>query len=125
MGSLDDYKKATKNRKVIVGNLAKNFLPNVNEDDYRRGYIMRYFTKARNNRDGLIIEIDQAQYNSHTDLSGGLQFNFYNVVSIRWKIVGTLEDVQMANFNILQETERNFNGILKKVGNILQFARLI
>ena len=93
-------------------------------DDYKRGFIFRYFAKPRNNSKGLIVEIDKKQFDSHGNRSGGLQREFYSVVRLRWKIIGALDVIQEANAKSVANAERHMRGITFKLGNLLQFVNI-
>jgi len=124
MAIIDNYKRAKKNIPVIRGHFARPFVPNPTIEDYKRGFIFRYFAKPRNNQRGLIVEIDKKQFDSHSNRAGGLQREFYNVVRLRWKIIGTLDVIQKSNFDSVSYAERNIKGIIFKLGNLLQFANI-
>lgn len=124
MANIDIYKRATQNRTVVRGHFARPFFPTPSPDDYRRGYIIRYFAKQRNNSRGVIVEVDKKQFDSHSNRSGGLQREFYNVVQLRWKLVGTLEQIQEDNASSVTNAEKTIRGITFKLGNLLQFANI-
>ena len=124
MAIIDEYKKATDNRLIIRGHFAKSFVPKPEIEDFQRGFIVRYFAKQRNNSRANIVEIDRGQFASHSEGVGGLNTTFYNVVSLRWKIIGTLEKIQSINFLSVQNAETLMKGITNRIGNLLQFAKL-
>lgn len=62
-------------------------------DDYNRGYFVRYFIQQRNDKQAKIKEIDQKQYDQLADLSGGLNNTRFKGVTLRWKLTGPKNDI--------------------------------
>lgn len=122
MAIIDDYKRAKGNVRVIRGNYAKSFFPNPIIEDFKRGFIMRYFAKQRNNLRANIVEIDRLQFNSHSE-GGGINIEFYNVISLRWRIIGTLQEIQSVNFLSVENAELSMRNITQRLGNLVQFAK--
>ena len=122
MAMIDDYKRAKGNFPVISGNYARSFFPNPTMVDFKRGFITRYFAKQRNNLRANIVEIDSLQFNSHSE-GGGINIQFYNVISLRWKIRGTLQEVQSVNFSSVENAELSMRNITQRLGNLIQFAK--
>ncbi len=122
MAIIDDYKRAKGNVRVIRGNYAKSFFPNPIIEDFKRGFITRYFAKQRNNLRANIVEIDRLQFNSHSE-GGGINIEFYNVISLRWRIIGTLQEIQSVNFLSVENAELSMRNITQRLGNLVQFAK--
>lgn len=120
---IDDYKRARNNIPVVHGNFARSFVPKPKIEDFKNGFIVRYFAKQRNNPRAHIVEIDEAQFKSHFEGIGGLNTVFYNVISLRWKIIGSLEKIQMTNFSSVENAETLMLGITKRLGNLIQLAQ--
>lgn len=119
----DDYKKSIRRRPKNKEKYARPFLPSPDVNDYERGYITRYFAKQRNNLDYPIVEIDKTQFDSHPSNNIGLNFSFYQVLSLRWRITGDAKEVQQSNFNTVQKLDSVMPGIKLKLGNTLQFYK--
>ena len=92
------------------------------DDDYARGYFMRYFIQQRNDKLARIKEIDIKQYEQLADLSGGLNSTRFKSVSLRWKITGPKNDilkngviyksgVEDTNFRTLELKSRTLVGL--------------
>ena len=123
MSIIDDYKRARKNIPVIQGHFARSFVPKPEIEDFKNGFITRYFAKQRNNSRANIVEIDKGQFKSHSEGVGGLNTVFYKVISLRWKIIGSLENIQSTNFLSVENAEALMTGIVKRTGNLIQFAK--
>ena len=120
---IDDYKRARNNIPVLHGHFARSFVPKPELEDFKNGFITRYFAKQRNNPRANIVEIDKGQFNSHSEGIGGLNTVFYNVISLRWKILGNLQTIQSTNFRSVENAELLMPGIIKRTGNLIQFAK--
>ena len=104
------------------------------QDDYLRGYIIRYFIHQRNDKSARIREIDKQQFNNLADPSAGLNSNFYKGVALRWKITGPLNDVirngiiaepgiEDTNRRTIERKEFNMPGILRFLHNrLIEFS---
>ena len=63
------------------------------QDDFNRGYFIRYFIQQRNDKAARIKEVDKKQFDQLSDLSGGLNSTFYKGVALRWKLAGPKNDI--------------------------------
>ena len=66
---------------------------NPTDEDYLRGYFIRYFIQQRNDKQAKIKEIDKKQFDQLADLSGGLNSTRFKSVALRWKITGPKNDI--------------------------------
>lgn len=84
-GILNSYNKL---RKGTLPNTKVNlraFVPSPNDDDYRRGYIRRYFAQPANDKLGVVTEI------SGDDFIRISASSLYRAVTIRWRIKGPIK----------------------------------
>lgn len=99
------------------------FIPSITKDDYRIGYIYRYFVQKIN--DLTITEVNKDNFN---DVSS----NFYIKEYIKWIISGPenneyknkilyREGVKQINVKTLVNTEKKMKGIKNYINNPLQF----
>lgn len=70
----------------------ESFTPTPTEEDYREGFIRRYFAQQKR-KPHKITEIDQTQFNSYDKIQKGLSQDLYEVFSLRWKITGPRNDI--------------------------------
>ena len=117
MNSVDIYKSIKKD--AIVGvNSIQAFEASPNEKDYQNGFIFRYFTRKRNDNNGIIIEISKDTYDSLYTSS------YYFVLKLRWKISGgnefEVEQLNQRSINYAQETMGNIDTYVK---NLTKFYR--
>ena len=62
----------------------KTIIPKPTENDYKVGYIRRYFAQRANDKGSVIFEIDNLTFKKlRTNVT-------YQVISIRWRISGSL-----------------------------------
>lgn len=103
-----------------------SYFPNVQDADYRRGYITRYFAK-RINENGYIVEISPQEY---SDINEGIvtyDVSFYQTEKIFWKLTGPLNTVRLSQYDIragiidtnkrlVENLEKTFVGIKDFIG---------
>lgn len=128
--------------KTITGTHSKNttsgkpssYYPQPTEDDYKKGYIIRYFTKKENEA-GFITEISEDTYNAMINGNADFDIRLYQTTTILWKLTGTLRSIRYSQYNIIpgiiETNERltlaankTFLGILEFIdGDYSKFAR--
>lgn len=108
--------------------------PQPTEEDYTKGYIIRYFTK-KENENGYIIEISEREYNNILNGDTDYDIRLYQVISILWKLTGPLNSVRKSQYNIIpgiietnrrltEASNKNFLGIVDFIGgDYAKFAR--
>jgi hypothetical protein len=86
-------------------------------DDYKRGFIKRYFIQKANDSTGYIYEIDSLSF---------LNFKispFFNVVIIRWRISGSVDEIKESNFNSIKIGMKTISSLHLYLPNYLQFSK--
>lgn len=111
-----------------------SYYPQPTEQDYKRGYLIRYFTKKINEK-GFVIEISQNEYEKITNGIANYDISFYQVVKILWKITGPLNPERQSQYNIIpgiidtnkrliETANKTFLGIVDFIGgDYTKFAR--
>jgi hypothetical protein len=93
------------------------FIPSPIDDDYRRGYITRYFIQKANDRDGVIYEIKK---NTTSKFSNN---PFYIITFLDWRLSGDVDEVKKSN----RESIRIASAVIPKIQlylpNLLQFYK--
>lgn len=84
MGMLDRYKKIFKGSTTKETQTLVSYIPKPNDDDYKRGYIFRYFAQKTIDMNSPIIEISD---NSYVRVIAN---PYYRVSKLRWRIRGSL-----------------------------------
>ena len=103
-----------------------SFYPNPTEEDYRRGYVIRYFTKKENQK-GFIIEISRDEYNSIVNGTADYDITIYQTIQILWKITGPLRSTRISQYNVIagiidtnqrlvESSNKTFLGIKEFIG---------
>lgn len=103
-----------------------SYYPEPIEDDYTKGYIIRYFTKKENNR-GFITEISEDQYNAIVNGTANFDITLYQVTKILWKLTGPLNNTRKSQYNVIpgiidtnkrltESANNNFLGIVDFIG---------
>jgi len=95
----------------------KSFVPNPDEFDYKRGYINRYFTQRINDSGYPIFEVSDFTFNILIDNP------FYNVVRLKWRLIGTDEEIKNSNFKSVQLASKDMPKLMMYLPNYLQFSK--
>jgi hypothetical protein len=106
-------------------NLPKDFnvgkirphIPSPTDDDYSIGYIKRFFTQRTNDSNGSVYEIDSKTFAS---ISGNL---FYTTVDLNWKIVGTDDEIKIANGKSVRYASKKLAAVSLYLPYLLQFKK--
>lgn len=104
------------------GNLLKipkiaTSIPSPKENDYVRGYIVRYFVQKANDLNSIIYEVSKNRYSSiqTSDL--------YTNISLDWRITGTPEEIKKSNSASLTIASKTIPKIALYLPNLLQFHK--
>lgn len=93
------------------------YIPVIQEYDYKRGYISRYFVQKTNDVNSTIYEVDSKTF---SNLSNNA---FYTTITLNWRLVGTQEQIKESNFKSVKLASANMKGILTYLPNYLQFYK--
>jgi hypothetical protein len=99
------YSQYTNIKTIDRENYPSNITPDITEKDYNTGSITRYFVQKANDKNALVYEISESDFNKNLTL--------YNKTSFSWVILGIKEDVIRQNTITIRNKERNFKGINK------------
>lgn len=125
MGIVEEYKIFYQGTSDMVKKYPKSFRPIPNADDYARGYIKRYFTKLRTNN--FIIEISSQEFIEfkNQEIYSNADSFLFVLISLKWRIIGNRQEVELSNTNILKLKEQSLKKISIKLGNRLEFWKKI
>lgn len=87
------YKKLTGNQFSSLNTSISAFLPTVTENDYTKGYIIRFFTQKVNDPSSPIYEVSNINFQR---LNNSV---LYNTTSLRWRVTGTIDPVRNPRTN--------------------------
>lgn len=109
------------------------YYPRPTQNDYKKGYIIRYFIKKEN--ETSVIEISEEEYNSVQNGTADYDIRIYQTAKILWKITGPLRSQRKSQYNIIpgiietnqrltETTNKTFLGIVDFIGGEYdKFAR--
>jgi len=106
-----------KQKKSMSVPSVRTHLPKPNENDYKRGYIKRFFVQKANDKDSQIFEVSKSQYSSFTNLS------FYLTVSIDWRLKGLPQEVKNSNKESIRLVYERMPKLTLYLPNLLQFHK--
>jgi hypothetical protein len=110
------------------------FYPKPTDNDYQKGYIMRYFAKKRNDI-GYVIEINKETYLSLINQDKVYDYVTYQAIDIFWQITGPLKDDRKnklykvagiidTNKRLVESKDKAFRGLIEFIGEKYdKFAR--
>jgi len=111
-----------------------SYYPQPTAEDYKKGYIIRYFTKKENER-GFITEIDENEYNGIVNGLVDYDISLYQTTTILWKLTGPLRSTRTSQYNVIPgiidtnerltiAADKNFLGIVEWIGgDYAKYAR--
>jgi hypothetical protein len=94
------------------------YLPELTDDDYTKGYIVRNFVQKVNDSNSTITEIDA---NNHTELQ---ESGYYQIVKIKWRITGNPQEIMDSNKASIGLVSVQMKNLKLYLSNLLQFARV-
>ena len=119
---------------VRIPGKPNTYYPQPTDDDYKKGYVIRYFTKKENER-GFITEINEAEYNSIVNGTADYDISLYQTTKILWKLTGPLNNTRTSQYNVIpgiidtnkrltESANKNFLGIVEWIGgDYAKYAR--
>jgi hypothetical protein len=69
------------------------------QQDYDKGFFMRYFAK-RENLQGYVIEISQSEYASIVNGTAVYDISMWQVLELFWKLTGPLNQVRISQYDV-------------------------
>jgi hypothetical protein len=111
-----------------------SYYPQPTEQDYKKGYVIRYFTKKENEK-GFVTEISQDEYNTIINGTADYDITIYQTTTILWKLTGPLNSTRMSQYNVIpgiidtnkrltESANKTFLGIVDFInGEYSKFAR--
>lgn len=108
-------------------------LPEITEENYKKGYVTRYFAKKHNNINSPIIEISEEMYNEIKTMNYSSSY-LYKIIELKWKISGKINDTYTNNVRIesgvvdtnrrtLAIKEKEMVGISDHLNNLTQYYK--
>lgn len=97
------------------------YQPLLTSQDYKVGYVLRFFVQKRNNPFVTIHEISGDQYSSINSRNfSGINGSIWNYTSIKWIISG--KSASDMNKRSIAKCETTFPGITSYLSNTLEFV---
>jgi len=122
MGLVEDYSNSLRSANYrVIREYPTEYYPKLTNEDYQRGYFIRYFIKLKTNKNNTITELDGAAYKKYSADTYILAQSLFQLTSLRWKIIGSREDVIMGNTNTVNAKDASMKNISMRLNNRLQF----
>ena len=113
--SIDRFGELLNNINDFENVRIKGYIPTPTDNDYKIGYITRYFTQRANDINSYIYEINETQFSTLTNNP------FYIVVELDWKIYGDIDQVREMNRKSIRFASKDMKSIGLYLPNHLQF----
>jgi hypothetical protein len=114
---LERYNKILSNKREFKQVNIIPSIPSPNDTDYKRGYIVRYFVQKVNDSTAPVYEVSSKLHSTFINNS------FYNVVSLDWRLIGSVEQIKDSNSKSVKLASEKMKAILLYLPNYLQFAK--
>ena len=102
---IDKYDNLTGFKQKFSKLDVKTHFPKLNESDYNRGFVTRYFVQKSNDTNSPIYEISSSSYSSYNNNP------FFIASAVRWRIVGPKETVYDEDGSIVDKSVSESNRI--------------
>ena len=109
---IERYKKISRGSNKTNPSKIQTTVPKPTEEDYRIGYILRFFVQKTNDNSSPIYEVDNSTYNSL------LSKPIYKGTIIKWRIRGPLQNKLDNNGKILEKSVSESNRISLKLESV-------
>jgi hypothetical protein len=93
------------------------------ETAYAVGFDTRYFAEKRNNALSYAVEINQQQFTTAGKV-GGIDNGLYSLVSVNWKLTGTLGAIEKHNQLEIFMASKVVPSIVFAIKNFTEFSRI-
>lgn len=118
---------------VLIDPVSYQAIPT--EEDYQRGYYLRYFAQKRKGQAYNIIEIDEATYNDLTGNRTKYNYLVWKALKLFWQLTGPIKDnktnrtqviagIEDTNLRLIRQQEKGFPGLNLYLKDPLQYARV-
>ena len=126
----------SKNQELYkFGRDPESFMPTPTGQDYKRGQILRYFAKKKNQNPIQIIEISKEAYDDILIQGGKYNYALWSVTKVFWKITGPLRDskdkygvlkagIVDTNERLREFVNQEMRGLKQYLSNPIQFSIL-
>lgn len=111
------YQKINKNLNIFKIPKINAYIPYPTDDDYKRGYITRYFIQKTNDDSGYVYELSEDSIYEFATTP------FYTTQNLTWRLSGTADEVRESNFKSVKLASQKMKGLLMYLPNYLQFYR--
>jgi len=92
-------------------------IPKLEDNDYQRGFIKRYFIQKANDENSYVYEVSSDTYSDFNSTP------FYKAQYLKWRLTGTPEEVKESNFKSVKLASQKIKGLLLYLPNYLQFYK--
>ena len=115
------YKRLNIDKNEFIGLYPKSIkthVPSPTENDFKKGYVTRYFAQKANDPSSYVFEINKDEY-------GNLVSNpFFLNVKLNWRLNGSIEQIKESNSKSVSLASDTMKTISLYLPNKLQFCKI-
>lgn len=115
--SIKRYDKVVKTSLRDRPKEVRAYVPKLQENDYLRGYVYRYFVRSTNDSIAPIYEISPKEY------SQLIRNPFYVGAKVRWRLTGNPNEVKESNRIAIRLASDKIKNLSLYLPNLLQFHK--
>jgi len=115
--NINDYNKVKKKSTDLEQVKINTYVPTPKLDDYKSGYITRFFVQKTNDKNSPIYEL------SYKSISKFENKPYYIVVSLDWRIKGPVDEVKKSNSASIRIASQIIPKLSLYLPNLLQFHK--
>lgn len=105
------------------------------EEDFTRGYMIRYFIRKRNDISAPIFELDKEQIEKYDSKDEGINPFLYKAITMKWKVSGPKNDilgkdgkliesgVEDTNMRTIASNSRTIAKLDKLMYNLVEYSK--
>ena len=117
MDNNEQYKGLTVSRNIKLLSEIKPHIPKISKYDINRGYIARRFAQKTNDNLSPVSEISSDRFSI-------LRANpLFRVVSLKWRITGTKEQIKKSNKASIGEQLKVMPQLKNRLVNLLEYSK--
>jgi len=114
----EQYRGLAKSTNIRTNSEPKPYAPEIKKTDIRRGYIVRRFVQKTNDNFSTVSEVSINGY-------GMMKSNpLYRVVSLKWRITGTKEEIKKSNKASIGEQLKVMPQLKNRLVNFMEYSKI-
>ncbi len=115
---IEQYEGISRKRPFKTKSSPVAHTPTITDRDIRRGYIKRFFGQQVNDNFSTITEVSQRNFSTISSNP------FFRVVSLKWRITGTKEEIKKSNKASISEQLKVMPQLKNRLVNFMEYSKI-